>query len=99
MKTNEEMLLKILTNGNSVKCKDYGKLALDEDYNTVMTTQVGLDEECFWYIIDLTLKDFIQLANSFNRDALWLKCCEIELQKMNTSDEPIGDVDPYLQTK
>ena len=81
MKTNLEMLVKILENGGSVEydglewaMSDDGSFGtLSDDGSTI--TDAGM-----------TFTSVRNLANDIDRSELWLHCCGIELSKMNRKE-------------
>jgi hypothetical protein len=83
MKTAPEMLMKVMMNGGTVKDSKNMEYALIDDNLCVLQKrngeEVGVRVEC-------NIKGFISLANEIGRDELWLKCCSIELKKMNTKE-------------
>jgi len=83
MKTAPEMLMKIMMNGGTVKDSKNMEYCLIDDKLCVLQErngkEVGVHVEC-------NIKGFISLANEIGRDELWLKCCEIELKKMNIKE-------------
>ena len=79
MKHPAEMLLKVLLNGGTVQDKDY-QYVMDEEGH-LCVVMINGDEESL-YRIETDISAFIKMAERIGRDELWLKCCEIELQKM-----------------
>lgn len=85
MKEPVELLLRILVNGGRVEHGGYEFAMNHKGALCCVMKEFGTDRE--WaYEIDCDLKGFKSMADDIGRDELWLKCCALQLQELNSKD-------------
>lgn len=77
MKTNPEMLLKILINGGIVISDGFEHMLEYPQNKTLCARKIGTDH---WYPIDLSIESFLNWSHNLDRDELWIQCCAMELK-------------------
>ena len=82
MKTPIELLVRLLANGERVKCPNGVTYAMTTQGGIAVVMNEGTDDEMA-IGVDCDVASLSHLADSIGKDELWLQCCSMQLRKMS----------------